>query len=212
MLKYMTLGLKPGKVDRWLTTEEEEALLVAAGNRMNGQLKEIITLGLNTGMSQEEIINLRWQNIDLSRRILITTREKTSVTRTLPLNGNALVLLSEKSKGRSLSGYVFFNGANRKLDRAKLKGHFKRAMKASGIAHFRFHDLRHTFATRMVQAGVDIYKVSKLLGHKDIATTQRYTHHYPESLRSGVEVLDTFSHKSVTVANQGNGSGVTEAA
>lgn len=55
---------------------------------------------------------------------------------------------------------------------------------------FTFHDLRHTFATRLVQKGVDLYKVSKLLGHKDIATTQRYAHHYPESLRDGVNILD----------------------
>lgn len=58
---------------------------------------------------------------------------------------------------------------------------------------FRFHDLRHTFATRLVQKGVDIYKVAKLLGHKDVSTTQRYAHHYPESLRDGVEVLDTLN-------------------
>ncbi len=65
----------------------------------------------------------------------------------------------------------------------------------AGIKNFRFHDLRHTFATRLVQQGVDIYKVAKLLGHKDISTTQRYAHHYPESLRDGVEVLDSLSGK-----------------
>ncbi|HET6675963.1 MAG TPA: tyrosine-type recombinase/integrase, partial [Nitrospiraceae bacterium] len=53
-----------------------------------------------------------------------------------------------------------------------------------------FHDLRHTFATRLVQAGVDLYKVQRLLGHKSPAMTQRYAHHYPESLRDGVEILD----------------------
>ena len=59
-------------------------------------------------------------------------------------------------------------------------------------------DLRHTFATRLVQAGVDLYTVSKLLGHREITTTQRYAHHYPESLRSGVEVLDK-CYKSATI-------------
>lgn len=52
------------------------------------------------------------------------------------------------------------------------------------------HDLRHTFATRMVQRGVDIYKVSKLLDHRDLKSTTRYSHHSPESLRDGVEVLE----------------------
>jgi site-specific recombinase XerD len=77
----------------------------------------------------------------------------------------------------------------------KLKKAFAKAVKESGIAHFHFHDLRHTFATRLVQAGIDLYKVSKLLGHKDISTTQRYAHHYPESLRAGVEILEQTPHK-----------------
>ena len=55
---------------------------------------------------------------------------------------------------------------------------------------FRFHDLRHTFATRLVQRETDIYMISKLLGHEDIRMTQRYSHHSPESLRVGVEILE----------------------
>jgi len=64
-------------------------------------------------------------------------------------------------------------------------------MKKAEITDFRFHDLRHTFATRLAQAGVDLYKISKLLGHKNIRTTQRYAHHCPDSLRDGVEILET---------------------
>lgn len=58
------------------------------------------------------------------------------------------------------------------------------------MTDFHFHDLRHTCATRMVQAGVDLYKVQRLLGHKSPIMTQRYVHHCPESLRDGVEALD----------------------
>jgi len=64
------------------------------------------------------------------------------------------------------------------------------AMERAGIEDFTYHGLRHTFATRLAQSGVDLYKISKLLGHKDIKTTQRYAHHCPESLRDGVEVLE----------------------
>jgi hypothetical protein len=84
-------------------------------------------------------------------------------------------------------------GTNKNIDRWKLKTNFNKAVTESKIKHCRFHDLRHTFATRMVQAGVDLYKVSKLMGHKDISTTQRYAHHYPESLRSGVDALDCYN-------------------
>src|SRR6478736_3526504 len=64
------------------------------------------------------------------------------------------------------------------------------ALKNAKIHNLHFHDLRHTFATRMVQAGIDLYKVQRLLGHKSPLMTQRYAHHYPESLRDGVEILD----------------------
>jgi site-specific recombinase XerD len=89
-----------------------------------------------------------------------------------------------------MSGYVFCNRKGDMIKADKLKKAFRKAVKESGIDHFRFHDLRHTFATRLVQAGVDLYQVSKLLGHKDISTTQRYAHHYSESLRDGVRTLD----------------------
>lgn len=66
----------------------------------------------------------------------------------------------------------------------------KKALKKARIEGFRFHDLRHTFATPLVQSGVDLYKVQRLLGHKSSAMTQCYAHHYPESLRDAVEMLD----------------------
>jgi integrase len=68
------------------------------------------------------------------------------------------------------------------------------------ISDFHFHDLRHTFATRIVQAGVDLYKVQRLLGHKSPIMTQRYAHHFPESLRDGVEILDRKSGISTVLA------------
>ena len=80
---------------------------------------------------------------------------------------------------------------------------FYKARERAGIENFRFHDLRHTFATRLVQAGVDLYKVQKLLRHKTPIMTQRYAHHYPESLRDGVEVLDKTNTKLVQSKKEG---------
>lgn len=192
------IKLRGREVDRWLTIEEEALLLPKTKGKLYGQLEDITLLDLNTGLSQEEILKLQWSQIDFARRTLTTTRSKTLNTRTIPLNNNALNVLKRQAKVKSISGYVFFNSVGNKHDASKLKRAFSQAVKESGIEHFRFHDLRHTFATRLVQKGIDLYKVSKLLGHKDTTTTQRYAHHYPESLRDGVDILD-LCHNSVTV-------------
>jgi len=81
---------------------------------------------------------------------------------------------------------------------------FYNATDRAKIADFHFHDLRRTFATRLAQAGIDLYQISKLLGHKEIKMTQRYAHHCPDSLRNGVEVLD----KVIPFLSQSNEKGL----
>ena len=66
-------------------------------------------------------------------------------------------------------------------------------MSEAGVSNFRFHDLRHSFATRLAQNGVDLFTIQKLLGHKSYAMTERYAHHYTESLRRGIDVLDNYT-------------------
>jgi integrase len=65
-----------------------------------------------------------------------------------------------------------------------------RVLEKAGIEGFRFHELRHTFASRLAQAGTDPYTIQKLMGHKSFTTTQKYAHHYSESLRRGIAVLE----------------------
>jgi integrase len=87
---------------------------------------------------------------------------------------------------------VFFSNCGTKPNNCNLIRAFKRAVKKSGISDFTWHGLRRTFATRLTHKGLDIYKVSRLLGHVDVQTTQkRYAHHSPESLMIGVEILDS---------------------
>ncbi len=78
-----------------------------------------------------------------------------------------------------------------KLNNCNLIRAFKKAVKKTEISNFTWHGLRRTFATRLAHKGLDIYKISKLLGHEDVQTTQkRYAHHCTESLRIGVDILD----------------------
>lgn len=175
------------KRDRWLTFQEEENLLQTCPI----WLRELVLFGLNTGMRLSEILSLSWKGVDLSRKTVTVFKSKNTERRTIPLNESALELLKTKGKVRSIkTDLVFHTKTHNAIDKCNVGRASRIALRRAGIQDFRFHDLRHTFATRMVQAGKDLYKVQVLLGHKTPIMTQRYAHHYPESLRDGVEVLD----------------------
>ncbi len=115
------------------------------------------------------------------------------------MNERALEVLKARAKIRHLkSNYVFYNTNGNRIKVSNLQRAFYCAVKRSGISDLRWHDLRHTFATRLVQAGVDLYTVQKLGRWKETKMVQRYAHHYPESLRKGIEVLDSIRKKIST--------------
>lgn len=173
--------------DRWLTPEEEKRLLASA----LPWFREVTVFALNTGMRMGEITALTWAGVDLFRRTVTIFRSKNGERRTIPINETVLSLLKQKHSNRnSNTDLVFTSQVGTALDGANIRRALASALKQSKIQDFHFHDLRHTCATRMVQAGVDLYKVQRILGHKSPIMTQRYAHHYPESLRDGVEVLD----------------------
>ena len=183
------------KRDRWLTEDEERRLIVNSPE----WLGEIIIFSLNTGLRQGELISLQWPRVNIFNKTILIDITKNGEQRTVPLNKNALNVIEKRSKVRNIKNdYVFLNRDRGKINPNSLGDAFRRSLKRAKITNFRFHDLRHCFATRMAQKGIDIYKISKLLGHKDIKMTQRYAHHCPESLRSGVEVLD-FDYNLTTV-------------
>jgi integrase len=175
--------------DRWLTPEEERSLLEKATNPV--WLRSLLVLALHSGMRKGEVLNLHWREVDFSRKIVNVVKSKNGEKRSIPMSQT----LYETLKGvkvRDISGRVF------PISDRSLREAFKMTLEKAGIVDFRIHDLRHTFATRLVQNGVDLYKVKELLGHKTISMTMRYAHHYPESLRSSVEVLDA-CHDLVTL-------------
>jgi len=183
------ISLEPvrNQVDRWLTSNEEARLLHASSS----WLRDVITFALNTGMRQGEILNLNWQEVDFCRGTLVVMKSKNGERRTIPLNNTVFELLAAmRAKGCEQQGPVFKTGLGNELKARYLGRAFTKTVKRAGISNFRFHDLRHTFATRLVHKGVDLYKVQRLLGHKTALMTQRYAHHGPESLRDGVKALE----------------------
>ena len=193
------------QIERWLTLEEEKRLLIASPK----WLREIVIFAINTGLRRSEILDLKWPLVDLSRRTMTILEQKNKGKDTLPLNERALDVLRERDGVRQPgTDHVFYNENLKRIDSNNLSRAFRSALQKAGIKNFRFHDLRHTFATRLVQAGVDLYAVQKLGRWKTITMVMRYAHHYPESLRSGVEVLDKVGKVSTNLA-QSNKKGVT---
>jgi integrase len=190
--------------DRWLSTGEEERLLQVA----RPWLKDIILFALNTGMRMGEIRELTWEGVDLFRKTVTVFRSKNGELRTIPMNSLVLDVLKSKAKVRSVkSDYVFPSETYTLLDDSHLRRAFRGAMRLGRIENFHFHDLRHTFATRLVQSGIDLYKVQCLLGHKSPIMTQRYAHHYPESLREGVDILERYRLASTNSTNLAHAAG-----
>lgn len=173
--------------ERTLKPEEEERLLASA----NLQLRSIILCALNTGMRKSEILTLQWSNVDTESGVITLehTNTKSKKTRRIPINSVLKKLLLEQRLKSAGSEYVFLssNGTLYKKEDS-LRQPFMGALRRAGIEGLRFHDLRHTAATRMFEAGASIVAVSKILGHADLKTTMRYAHP-DDSLRDAVELL-----------------------
>ncbi len=149
--------------------------------------------------------------VDLFRRTITLLEQKNGGRDTLPVNAKTLEVLKARAKVRSQkTDYVFFNGAGNRMDARDLLRVFYPAMRKADVKRFRFHDLRHTFATRLVQAGCDIYTVQKLGRWKTISMVMRYAHHHPESLRAGIEILDCVLDGISTVLAQSAHSALME--
>jgi site-specific recombinase XerD len=146
----------------------------------------------NSSLRRQELLSLEWSRVNLLHRTILIKETKNSNPKTLPLNKIALDVLSKRSKVKSIKNdYVFFNSNGKKINPHVLRVSFYSVLEKAGIENLWLHDLCRTFPTRLVQAGVDLYKISKLLGHKDMKMTQRYAHHCPDSLREGVEILES---------------------
>jgi integrase len=193
-------------IERWLTIDEEKALLKVSPK----WLQEIISFAICTGLREGEILDLKWHQIDFSRKTLLISEQKNRCVDTLPLNDTALSILQTKFEICPTGvQFVFINGCATRINARNLIRAFHSVLVKAGIKNFRFHDLRHTFATRLVQNGVDLYTVQKLGRWKTISCVMRYAHHYPESLRSGINVMDKTMSGFITILSQHNEKGAT---
>lgn len=169
--------------ERILTPEEESRLLP----RCVPHLRPIVVFALNTGMRKGEILRLRWDQVDVVNKSVRVTKTKSGKDRTVPLNDAAAGVIM--SQLRMKQGDFVFPSPKTGVAMKSVDHSFWRACSLAGILGLRFHDLRHTFATRLIRKGVDIITVKTLLGHHAVSVTERYTHSDAHEKQRAVEAL-----------------------
>jgi len=182
VLKVKLFSERDNLKERVLSEEEEVRLLA----QCTAHIRPIVIAALNTGMRKNEILTMKWSDVDFKQRTILLTKTKSGKNRTVPING-ALLEVLEAHKAESKSEYVFTGPSGRHL--VTVRRAFENACRRAGIKGLRFHDLRHTFGTRLIRKGVDIVTVQSLLGHYSVTVTQRYTHTDGGQKKNAVELL-----------------------
>ncbi len=170
--------------ERILSKEEEQSLLEAC----SAHLKPIVLTALHTGMRKGEILNLKWSQVDFTNMVIKVENTKSGKPRLIPINECLLEELMRLKRQSGKSNYVFLYPDSGKPLK-DVKRSFPGAVRRSGIRGLRFHDLRHSFASRLVAKGVDLITIKELLGHHSVRITERYTHSNSEQKKSAVERL-----------------------
>ena len=170
---------------RYLKEKEAQVLIEASPE----PLKSIIIIALYTGMRRGEILNLKWRDIDIKERNITIWDTKNKEKRVVPMNSMVWETFLNINKSPD-SDFVFtrHNGQSRLTD-DYISHLFQKIVKKIGFKNFRFHDLRHTFASWLVMKGVDLKTVQELMGHKDFRMTLRYSHLSPDHKKQAVELL-----------------------
>lgn len=171
---------------RFLDADEEQRLRSAIHMLFPKRGAEL-DLALYTGLRWAEQYELRWKDVDLLRNQITLPQTKSGKTQHLPINGGARSALAKlramyPNSDRVCPGAGYYNDFKRKF--------WNPVITQAHIVDFKWHDLRHTFASRLVMKGADIFATSKLLRHGDVKTSMRYAHLSNEHLAAVAELLD----------------------
>lgn len=179
------------KIERFLKEEEFERLLVAIRYSPNPLLKYFVPLALMTGARKRELLDAKWEDFDFEKNVWVIPITKSGRSRHVPLIPEVVAMLVKlREELPKLMDQCFLLEIPWVMPNPKTGKPFQSifnswnsARRAAGVADLRIHDLRHSFASALVNNGVPIYDVQKLLGHQDLRTTERYAHLAPGRLR-----------------------------
>lgn len=204
----INLQLKNQQVRKVEALERQEQIKLEKYILENEKLYHYgILLSLYTGLRLGEVIALKWQNVDMKSKLIyidktvstISQNHKTltvesspktqSSIREIPIS-NQLLFLLKQLKLKSTTDYVIVSHNNKQIKPRAYQKSFENLLKKLHIKHYGFHALRHTFATRLLENGVDIKTISELLGHSSpTITLNRYVHTNLQNKRKAMEIL-----------------------
>ncbi len=167
---------------RYLSREESQKLL----EHCTEQIRPIVITALLTGMRRGEILGLKWEDVNPGQGIIALKHTKSGKTRYIPISSELMKVL-DRCRSTSDGEHVFCNSD--RLPYKYIDSLFQNIVKRSGIKDFHFHDLRHTAASYLVMAGVDLVTVKEILGHATLDMTLRYSHLSPVHKKDAVEKL-----------------------
>ena len=186
-MRRVRLLKENGSRERFFTADEEVKLFAKLTGRRD-HIRSVVTVALNTGMRRGEILDLQWEHVNFIARTIFIAKSKTGRTRTIPMNDIVFAELKALKQDAGTRDFVFSvskTGVN--ID--SIKTGWRNACAAAGLVDLRFHDTRHTFATRLRANGVHEWDIRDLLGHTTTRMTSVYTHQTPANLRQAVTTL-----------------------
>jgi integrase len=172
---------------RFLTEEEEKELRAVILRRCPSHIEEF-DIALHTGMRKSEQYTLEWPQVSFRRKRIRLEETKNGSSREIPMNRTCLLAFDALNKRRPHDGRICQSKFGRDLNDSRKW--FELAVEEAGMRNLRWHDLRHTFISRLVMKGVDLRTVQELAGHKTISMTVRYAHLAPEHNQAAIEKLD----------------------
>jgi integrase len=171
--------------ERYLTADQAQRLLKSCDESVNPQLGNIVRLLLLTGSRRGELLNAKWQHVDLERRAWHIPTSKTGKPRYVPLSQAAMDVIAALPRWDNCE-WLLPNPETLK-PYYDLKRPWDTARDAAGLEGLRIHDLRHSSASFMINAGIDLFAVGRILGHADHQSTMRYSHLANDTLMAAVE-------------------------
>jgi len=175
--------------NKWRRERHQATLPDLSARFFPDYLRPMVLLTVNTGLRRGEVLQLKWSDVDLLQRKVVSRGDnaKSGSTRYVPLNDEAVSTLQRWQPSAEVTGWVFPAHDGGRL--TSIKTSWKGVLNAAAITDFRWHDLRHHFASRLVMKGVDLNTVRELLGHSDLSMTLRYAHLSPEHKADAVAKL-----------------------